>query len=295
MIENKEWFAEISEMWPGRALNIKVTKELYNKRSKFQDIKLYETESCGKMLVLDGVIQFTESDEFAYQEMMAHLPLFSHPSPKRVLVIGGGDGGVLREIAKHEMVEEIDICEIDEDVINVSKEFVPSIACGFYDSRVKVHIADGSLFIEQRRSYYDVIIVDSSDPIGPGETLFQKSFYENMKSALNGEGIISTQGESLFLHQNIVEELMNIAQQLFPVWSYSYTLVPTYPGGHIGICLGSMKYPVDVPARKPDIKTAEKLKYYNSEIHSASTKLPNFAHKISNKVRNSSIIGNSTN
>ena len=286
MTAKNKCFTESCEMWPGRSLNIEITKELYNKPSKFQDIKLYETESCGKMLVLDGIIQFTESDEFAYQEMMTHPAMFSHPNPKRVLVIGGGDGGILREIAKHDTVEEIDICEIDEDVINVCKKYVPSIACGFDDPRVSVNIADGSVFIEKRQKYYDVIIVDSSDPIGPGEALFQKTFYENMRSALNDEGIIATQGESLFLHQDVVEKLMEIAESLFPVWGYSYTLVPTYPGGHIGICLGSMKYPIDRTLRTPGEEMQRKLRYYTPEVHTASTKLPAFAARLMEKVRN---------
>ncbi|MFA6716492.1 MAG: spermidine synthase [Victivallales bacterium] len=280
------WFAEICEMWPGRALNIKVTKELYNKRSKFQDIKLYETESCGKMLTLDGIIQFTESDEFAYQEMMTHPALFSHPNPRRVLVIGGGDGGILREIAKHDTVEEIDICEIDEDVINVCKEYVPSLACGFDDPRVSVHIADGGIFIKERRNYYDAIIVDSSDPIGPGEALFQQTFYEGMKSALAPEGIIAAQGESIFLHQDIVEKMMRITKSLFPVWGYACVFIPTYPGGNIGVCLGSMEHPLEKPLRVPNKAMQDKLKYYTPEIHSASMHLPAFAARLMDKVRN---------
>jgi spermidine synthase len=279
------WFAEICEMWPGRALNIKVSKELYNKPSKFQDIKLYETESCGKMLVLDGIIQFTESDEFAYQEMMTHPALFSHPDPKRVLVIGGGDGGILREIAKHDTVEEIDICEIDEDVINVCKKYAPSLACGFDDPRVSVHIADGSVFIKERQNYYDAIIVDSSDPIGPGEALFQQAFYEGMKSALTSEGIIAAQGESIFLHQDIVEKMMRITKALFPVWGYACILIPTYPGGNIGVCLGSMKHTVEKPLRSPDKAMQDKLKYYTPEIHTASMQLPAFAARLMDKVR----------
>lgn len=281
------WFTEACEMWPGCALSVKVTKELYNKRSKFQDIKLYETESSGKMLVLDGMIQFTESDEFAYQEMMTHVAMFSHPNPERVLVIGGGDGGVLREIAKHDVVKEIDICEIDEDVINICKQYVPSLSCGYDDPRVNVHVADGSEFIKDRQKYYDVIIVDSSDPIGPGEALFGEQFYRGMKTALNNEGIIATQGESFFLHQEICKNLMMVVNKLFPIWGYSYMLVPTYPGGNIGVCLGSLKHPVDKPARRPSPEMQKKLKYYTPEIHLASTVLPAFGQRMIDEVRNS--------
>jgi len=132
-----------------------------------------------------------------------------------VLVIGGGDGGILREIERHECVKEIDICEIDEELIKASKKFLPSMACGFDDSRVNLHIADGSVFIKDRQGYYDVIIVDSSDPIGPGEALFTSPFYEAMKSALNTEGIIATQGESFFLHGETVRSLVRTCKKLF--------------------------------------------------------------------------------
>jgi spermidine synthase len=183
------WFHERGELWPGQAMSLKVNKVLDHFRSDFQDILVFESESHGNVLVLDGVIQVTERDEFSYQEMIAHIPLFSHPNPKKVLVIGGGDGGVLREVAKHVGVEEIVECEIDEGVITVSKKYLQSLAKGYDDPRVTVKVMDGAKFLEENQDSYDVIITDSSDPIGPASVLFETPFYNAMYKSLR-EGTV---------------------------------------------------------------------------------------------------------
>ncbi len=271
------WFSEICPMWPGIALSLEIEQVLYSKKSNFQQIDMYQTKNHGKRLVLDGIIQLTQSDEFAYQEMLAHVPLFAHPNPENILVIGGGDGGILREAGRHDCIKNIDFCEVDEDVINVCKEFLPDLACGFDDSRVNVHIADGNAFVQAQTNQYDVIIVDSSDPIGPGEALFEPPFYKSLKNALKPEGIIATQGESFFLHKECVINLMKIAKSLFPVYAYSYFLVPTYPGGNIGICLGSLGPELKKPYRAMSEEFQSQLKYYTPQIHKASFVMPNFA------------------
>ncbi len=274
------WFSEISDMWPGRALSIKIREKLLDIQSPFQHIVLYETENCGKMLVLDDIIQFTEDDEFAYQEMLAHLPMFCHPNPERVLVIGGGDGGVLRELSLHECVKHIDICEIDQAVVDVCRKYVPSLSCGFDDPRVNVHIGDGIEFIGRCTDCYDVIIVDSSDPVGPGIKLFEDPFYRAMRKAIHSDGIIATQGESFFMHSDVVCDLMRIARNNFPITAYSYMMVPTYPGGTLGVCLGSMRYSLSEPCRKPTAAMQAKLRYYTSDIHRASMVLPAFGARL---------------
>ncbi len=276
----KGWFSEICPMWPGRALSIEIESLLFEKQSKFQKIEVYETKNCGRMLVLDGIIQLAEVDEFAYQEMMAHIPLCAHPAPENLLVVGGGDGGILREAVRHQSLRKIDICEIDADVIEVSEKYLPFTACGYKDPRVAVHIADGNEFVKDAGSNYDVIIVDSSDPIGPGEILFRKEFYAAMKNALRPGGVIATQAEAVFLHRDIVQSLMKIADSLFPSCGYANIIVPTYPGGHIGACVASLGPVVTRPARKLPDEVQEQLLYYNPRIHEASFVLPNFAKSL---------------
>ena len=274
------WFSEICPMWPGISLSLEIDKVLYTGKSKFQQVDLFQTKNHGKMLVLDGIIQLTQSDEFAYQEMLAHVPMFAHPCPEDILVIGGGDGGILREISRHDCVKNIDFCEIDEDVIKVCRKFLPDLACGFDDPRVNVHIVDGSVYVNEHKNRYDVIVVDSSDPIGPGEVLFKQPFYESLKGALKQDGIVATQGESFFMHKECVIKLVKITKKLFSVQAYSYFLVPTYPGGNIGICLGSLGPEVKKPNRKISEKIQRQLKYYCPEIHEASFVLPYFANNM---------------
>lgn len=277
---HNDWFSEVNEMWPGIAVTIGVEKRLYSEKSRYQQIDLYQTRSHGKMMVLDGIIQLTEADEFAYHEMMAHLPLMAHPNPERVLVIGGGDGGVLRECGRHDCVRQIDFCEIDEQVIEVSKRFLPGIACGFDDHRVRVYIEDGSEFVSRCRNRYDVIIVDSSDPVGPGEVLFQPLFYEAMKQALAPGGVVCTQGESFFLHPDWVARLAGVTRDLFQVSAYATVLVPSYTGGHISICTASLGPDPASPARPLPKGLQARLKYYSPEIHRAAFALPPFARNL---------------
>ncbi len=276
----KGWFSEICHLWPGAANSFEIESVLYNKKSKFQQIEVYQTRHHGRMLVLDGIVQLTEFDEFAYHEMLTHIPMFAHPNPESVLVIGGGDGGVLREIGRHDGVKAIDFCEIDESVMTVSKAFFPKLACGFDDPRVNIFIRDGIEFIQEKSKEYDLIIVDSSDPIGPAADLFEKPFYRSLKAALRPGGIMATQGESLFLHKKTVIKLAQMTKALFPLQAYAHVLVPTYPGGHIGLCLGSLGPDLRRPSRSIHLDLQTQLKYYNPEIHEAAFILPRFAKQM---------------
>ncbi|EGV66154.1 putrescine aminopropyltransferase [Yamadazyma tenuis] len=282
------WFAEISNtMWPGQAMSLRVKKVLHAERSKYQDVLVFESTDYGNVLVLDNCIQVTERDEFAYQEMIAHLAINSHPNPKKALVIGGGDGGVLREILKHSSIEEAWLCDIDEAVIEVSKKYLPEMSKSYADPRVHVHIGDGFKFLAEYKNQFDVIITDSSDPEGPAESLFQKPYFELLKDALTEKGVISTQAENLFLHMPIISQLKKDCQAIFPVAEYAYTLIPTYPSGSIGfmVCSKDKNANVKKPVRFEwsDEFVAKNLKYYTKEIHEASFVLPNFAHQILNK------------
>lgn len=175
-------------------MTLKVNKILHHEKSKYQDVLLFSSTDHGTVLVLDNVIQCTERDEFSYQEMIAHLALFSHPNPKRVLVVGGGDGGVLREVIKHECVQEAVLVDIDEAVIRLSKQYLPEMAASYASPKVTTHIGDGFKYLEEHKEQYDVIITDSSDPEGPAESLFQKPYFQLMHDALVPGGVVSTQG-----------------------------------------------------------------------------------------------------
>mmetsp|Transcript_28870 Transcript_28870/g.63219 ORF Transcript_28870/g.63219 Transcript_28870/m.63219 type:complete len:329 (-) Transcript_28870:352-1338(-) len=287
------WFSEFSTMWPGQAMSIKMGKTLHSAKSDFQDVMVFESEAFGNVLVLDGVIQCTQKDEFSYQEMIVHLPLCALPeAPKRVLVVGGGDGGVLREICRHKSVERADMAEIDAMVPEVSKKFFPEMATGFSDSRAHVKICDGLKFVEETpEGTYDAIIVDSSDPVGPAEVLFEKPFFESMHKALKPGGVVCTQAECLWLHLPVIKEVAQMCKEVFVggKTTYAYCTIPTYPSGQIGFMIckkaGGKDFDFTKPARPGPTVGSESahasvtkpLKYYNSAIHSAAFCLPEFA------------------
>ncbi len=274
------WFHERGEMWPGQAMSLKVEEVLYHGRSDFQDILVFKSTDYGIVLVLDGVINVTERDEHSYQEMMAHVPLYAHPNPEKVLVIGGGDGGVVREICKHPGVQEITLCDIDGGVIEVSKKYLPFTAKGYDDPRVTIRVMDGAIFMEENQATFDVIITDSSDPIGPASVLFETPFYNAMYKSLREGGIVCTQGESLWLHADLIRPLINSISRNYSTVEYSTVSIPTYPCGQIGMILatkerGSCKK----PARKPTKEQQKELRYYTPAGHEASFILPAFAQR----------------
>ncbi|KAJ5224868.1 Spermine/spermidine synthase-domain-containing protein [Penicillium citrinum] len=276
------WFSEKSGMWPGQAMSLKVNQILHHEKSKYQDVLIFESSDYGTVLVLDNVIQCTERDEFSYQEMITHLALNSHPNPKKVLVIGGGDGGVLREVVKHESVEEAILCDIDEAVIRLSKKYLPGMSVGFQHPNATTHVGDGFEFLKTHKNEFDVIITDSSDPEGPAETLFQKPYFELLNDALREGGVITTQAENQWLHLSLIADLKKSCKEVFPVAEYAYTTIPTYPSGQIGfmVCCKDANRNVKEPLRSWTREEEEKLcRYYNQDIHRASFVLPNFARK----------------
>jgi spermidine synthase len=276
------WFSELSEeMWPGQALSLEVDEVLFSGRSKYQDVVVFKSKTWGKALALDGVMQFTERDECAYQEMMAHVPLFSHPDPKKVLVVGGGDGGVLREIARHQCVEEIHICELDEVVIETTRKFVPQLGCGFDDPRVQIHIQDGSEFIKKSCNMFDVIICDLSDPVGPAQDLYEKPFYQSICRALTENGVAAAQGECFWLHKDVISKLVRNAREVFNAVGYATMSIPTYPCGQIGVlhCTKSSLVPVGSLAREVPIGFQKQLKYWTPDVHRSSFHLPAFVRR----------------
>lgn len=279
----KNWFSEINALWPGQCMSLEVTEVLYHEKSAFQDIMVLKTRSHGKALILDGVIQLTEADEFSYQEMMSMLPINSHPNPENVLIVGGGDGGVARELHKHPGVKRIVMCEIDEKVVEVSKAFLPTLAKGFESPKFELHIGDGFEFMKNHKGEFDVIITDSSDPVGPAMSLFEKEYFELMRSALREGGIVCSQGECIWLHLELIKDIQSFCRQIFPVVDYACMPVPTYPSGQIGCILCSLNPKTNFPQPLKTFSDEEieqmNFKCYNTEFHSACFVLPQFARK----------------
>lgn len=276
-----KWYSELCEMWPGQSFSLEVEEMLYEGKSEFQEIKCFRSKTYGNVLVLDGVIQATERDEFSYQEMLVHPALLSHPNPEKVLVIGGGDGGCLREIARHPSVKEIHICELDQLVIDTAKKYIPSMACGFEDPRVNVHILDGYQFMLEHKNEYDIIIVDSADPVGPAKVLFMEPFYKAMSDALKPSGIAVAQAVCMWLHLEEIDEILKFAKNLFARCDFGYVSTPTYPCGNNGIlfCAKNEEITVQKPHRKADEKLLSHLRYYTPKIHRACLILPSFVEK----------------
>ncbi|KAL0592089.1 hypothetical protein ABG067_000742 [Albugo candida] len=286
--DNKEWFTETEALWPGQQFSLKIEEVLYQGKSDFQDIMVFKSSTYGNVLVLDGVIQATERDEFAYQEMITHLPMFAHAKPKNVLIVGGGDGGVLREVAKHNCVERIVMCEIDPKVCEVSKKFfATSLAVAFNDTRLHLVHADAAKYLkDENTEKFDVVIVDSSDPIGPAQVLFQTEFYQHMRDALAADGIICTQGECVWLHLDLIKTVMSECNLLFPTVRYAYTTIPTYPSGQIGfIVCSNEKTDVREPKRRPTLETENTLRYYSPSVHHGAFILPAFAERALKEVQ----------
>ncbi|XP_062169812.1 spermidine synthase 1-like isoform X1 [Alnus glutinosa] len=284
------WFSEDCPIWPGQAHFLKVEKILFQGSSKYQSMMVFQSSAYGKVFVLDGALQLTEKDECAYQEMITHLPLCSIPKPSKVLLIGGGDGGILREISRHSSIEQIDICEIDMMLVDVYKKFFPDIAVGYQDPRVTLHVRDGISFLETNPGgNYDAIIVDAFDPIRTDHELFETSFFELVTKSLRPGGVLCIQAESIWFHSLDIEELVTKCRQIFKgSVEYAWTIVPAYPSGVIGFLLCSTEGPpinfknaINPIDRNESYGVAKgPLKFYNSEVHSAAFCLPSFAKKV---------------
>lgn len=260
------------------AMTYKVKETLVRRKTKFQDLAILDTEAFGRMLVLDGIIQTTIRDEFIYHEMMTHIPLFSHPCPKKVLVIGGGDGGVIREVVKHKEVEKAVLCEIDGDVIEECKKYLPEISCALEHEKCEVFVGDGIQYVKEHKNEFDVIIVDSTDPFSIAEGLFGGNFYKDIYESLTEDGLFVAQTETPFFLPEVVKKTVSDAKAVFPLTKLFTTTIPTYPGGFWSFTIGSKKYdPASIDVNKiPEIDT----KYYTPELHKASFVLPKYVKKL---------------
>ncbi len=264
------WYAE--EWLAGFRINVKVTSVVYSATTKFQELAIYDTVQFGRMLVLDGIIQTTASDEYLYHEPLAHVPLFAHPNPEKVLIVGGGDGGTLRETLRHPCVKKAVLVDIDGGVIEASKKFLPLWNPGFFDPRAEVLITNGLEYVAKADSEFDVIIVDATDPVGPGVVLFSEEFYSSVKKALRPGGIMAAQTESPIAEPHLVKDILDKVRKVFPVAKVYNSPVPTYPGGWWSFTAASCGPDPAVPVREPGNDWP--LKFYSPDIHRSSFVLP---------------------
>ncbi len=273
------WFTELHGKSSG--ITIKVTNVLRSIKTRYQKLDVYETEDYGTVLTLDNLVMTTERDEFIYHEMIVHVPLFSHPNPENILIIGGGDGGTLREVLKHKTVKNVDMVEIDEEVVKASKDFFPCFADAFNNPKSNLIFTDGIEFVKGKQNLYDVIIIDSTDPINIGEGLFTTEFYMNCNNALKDKGILCNQAESPFHSPEWVENIFKKLNKAFPVVKCYRAEVPTYPPGIwcFGFCAKQAEHSLSFQENRYNAYNL-KLKYYNKEIHNAAFALPNFLKEL---------------
>ena len=267
---NELWVTE--EQSENMRLSLRASNVLLNEKSPYQDILLVETEEYGRTLILDGAIQITERDEFCYSEMMAHVALCSHPDPRRVLIVGGGDGAVLREVLRHESVEKATLIDIDEEVINASKNFLPTINTALGDPRADVRPMDAMVYIKAAKKEFDVAIIDSTDPVDFAAGLFESAFYRDIYTALKDDGMAVAQTESPFTDTSVVKSAFREMQSVFPVTRMYWGTMPTYPSGMWTYTIGSKIHAPSTPKRE----IPENVRYYSKEIHTAAFVLPPF-------------------
>jgi len=238
-------------------------QEIFNCQSQYQEVKVLYHHYFGTILVLDGVVQLTERDEFFYHELLVHVPLSVHPNPEHVLILGGGDGGSLREVLKHPEIVSVTLVEIDPAVVEVSNRFLPGLTTGFTDPRTRIIYDDGTSYLQDKINVYDVIIVDGPDPVGPARNLLSSLSLERASRALRGPGIFSAQTESLHFHKDSVVAVQKKLMELFPIVDLYTQSIATYAGNWWTFSIGSMQVRLRLPTRRIQIPT----RYYSAEVH----------------------------
>jgi len=270
------WFEEIHT--DGYRVHWKIKETLWREKTPFQELQVVDTAEFGKALVLDGAVQTTERDEFIYHEMISHVALYAHPNPRRVLIIGGGDGGTLREVLRHREIQRVDMVEIDRRVVEVCQEFLPTIASAFNDPRAHLFFEDGIAFVKEAKERYDVILVDSSDPTGPAVELYGTEFYQNCRNILDDRGMMVAHAESPTFFRPYFKKVWGNMKTVFPISSIYLAVVPTYVSGFWAFAIGSKTVaPCTSRGDKPQL---DGLKYYTEEVHRAAFILPPFVQSI---------------
>ncbi len=274
------WFSELHTK--DVKMSIRVDKQLHSEQSEFQRIDVFESGEFGRFLTLDGIMMLTEKDEFIYHEMITHVPMASNPDIKNVLVIGAGDGGTVRELTRYDTIENIDMVEIDRRVVEVCREYLPQTACKLDDPRVHIFYDDGLRFVRLCENRYDLIIVDSTDPFGPGEGLFTSEFYGNCFNALTADGILVNQHESPYYDDDAkaMQRAHRRIREFFSVCRVYQAHIPTYPSGHW--LFGFASKTVDPLAADSERwnSLGIKTRYYNTELHKGCFAIPNYVKEL---------------
>jgi len=278
------WFSEYHSK--DVKFSIRIEKQLYSGQSDFQRIDVFESKEFGKFFTLDGYIMITEKDEFIYHDMIVHVPMATNPKIENVLVIGAGDGGTVRELVRYDSVKRIDMVEIDKLVVDVCKEYFPNSTSGLDDPRVNLYFEDGLKFISDKENEYDLIIVDSTDPIGPGEGLFTSEFYGNCYKALRKDGILVNQHESPFYpeYARQMQRAHKRIREFFPISKVYQVHIPTYASGHW--LFGFASKTLDPVENFDDEKwnaLGLETKYYNTDIHKGAFAIPNYVKELLEK------------
>jgi spermidine synthase len=275
-----DWFQE--KLFEHVRQTFEITKVLFRERTEHQDLIIFETPTYGRVLALDSVIQVTERDEFVYHEMMAHVPIVAHGRARRVLIVGGGDGGILREVLRHEAVEQVTMVEIDRAVVDMCLEYMPSIPKrAFRDRRTDLVIADGARFVAETDQRFDVVIVDSTDPFGPGEVLFTEAFYRSCRRVLAAGGILVNQNGVPFMQPEEVTMTYRRRRKSFADVGFYVAAVPSYYGGFMTLGWASddprpRRLSAPAIARRAAAAGIGRTRYYTPAIHHACFALPAF-------------------
>lgn len=262
--------------------SIKVEKQIFSAQSDFQRVDVFESKEFGRFFTLDGLMMVTQKDEFIYHDMIVHVAMATNPNIKKVLVIGAGDGGTVRELTRYKTIEQIDMVEIDKMVVDISLEYFEQTSCKLNDSRVNLFFEDGLKFVRNKVGEYDLIIVDSTDPFGPGEGLFTKEFYGNCFKALNEEGILVNQHESPYYEDYAVsmKRAHKRVKEFFPICSVYQAHIPTYPSGHWLFGFASKKFDPKTFDAKAWNDLGLQTKYYNTDLHLGCFALPNYVKEM---------------
>lgn len=278
------WYTELHT--PNVRFSIKVDRQLFSRQSEFQRIDIFDSYEFGKVLVLDGFLMLTEKDEFIYHEMITHVPMAVNAAVRDVLVIGAGDGGAIRELTRYPGIRHIDMAEIDQMVVDACREFIPSTACRLGDERVSLHFTDGLKFVRTKQNAYDLILVDSTDPFGPGEGLFTREFYGNCYNALRENGILVNQHESPYYPSDAkaMQRAHRQIRSVFPVSRVYQAHIPTYPSGHwlFGFASKGLDPVSDLKAEEWNTLGIA-TKYYNTDLHKGCFALPTYVKELLNE------------